>query len=131
MKGYIFLCDDNTCLECLEKGLFGTSEKNCNIFKNIKKSEDLLFLFNRSKNILYGIWEATSEVGLIDGNAWDGRFKCQVKVKRLTCELLSIDKLHLKNALYIDPYKNNPLSEEKLKDLLVYLFNLRSPIIRR
>ncbi|RUM58379.1 MAG: hypothetical protein DSY60_01840 [Persephonella sp.] len=124
MKGYIFLCDKNTCDECFAKNLFGTTLNKCKTFKNIKIGVDYIFLFDMSKKILHGIWKAVSNVGLIDKKAWGGKYLCQVKVKLMTESLLSIEEKELYK--FGIKYSDKVIPEAKLNRLFDYLSEIYS-----
>ena len=81
MTGYIFLADEKTEDECLERLLFGTKDaKFAETFGKIEIG-DYLFLFNYSKFTLRGPFQAASEFSKgIEADAWGGRFKYQVIV---------------------------------------------------
>jgi hypothetical protein len=81
--GYIFLCSDATEEECLERPLFGGTEKYVKRVTGLKKGHKL-FLYNYSTKTLHGIFEAESEVqSNIVSKAWGGEYPLQVKVKRI------------------------------------------------
>jgi len=118
MKGYIFPCNNNTISECIEKNLFGTSDKNYKDLKDLKPNLDKIFLYNYDQKILYGIWEAKSKVGLFDKYAWGGRFRCQVKVRLMSKGYLYIPVKLIENE-GIDPtsLKLSEIQTHKLLDL--------------
>ena len=125
MKGYIFPCNDETMAECIGKNLFGTNQKNCKDFSDLKPGLDKIFLYNYSQKYLYGIWEAISKVGLIDKNAWEGKYKCQVKVRLISKNLLFIPVKQVIEYIGINP-RISRLSEyqtHKLLDLFSSLNN--------
>jgi len=80
--GYVFLCNNWTERECLEKKLFGAPKSEWNRVSQVKKG-DILFLLNYQTNRLQGVFEAVSD-GMMDIEpyAFDGYFPSQVRVRR-------------------------------------------------
>jgi len=80
--GYIFLCNNRTERECLEKKLFGSPKSEWNRVSQVKEG-DILFLLNYQSNRLHGVFEAVGDGKMeIEPYAFDGRFPAQVKVRR-------------------------------------------------
>jgi len=81
-SGYVFLCDNRTERECLEKGLFGAPKSEWKKVSQVKKG-DILFLLNYRTNRFHGVFEAVTD-GTIDIEpcAFDGYFPAQVRVRR-------------------------------------------------
>jgi len=81
-NGYVFLCNNRTERECLERKLFGAPKSEWNRFSQVKKG-DILFLLNYQNNRLHGVFEAvTGGMMDIEPYAFDGRFPAQVQVRR-------------------------------------------------
>ena len=68
-----FVCKLETEGECFLRRLFGDVESYAKE-KQVKKG-DILFLHNIDTDILYGPFTAESDAGLIEADAWDGRFQ--------------------------------------------------------
>ena len=118
-KGYIFLCNDNTESECLDKNLFGGTEKYGPRVRGISTG-DQVYLYNRDKSVLHGIFTATSQPNLeIDPNAWNGAFPYQIRVKRIeNCKPLS--RYEIAPTLLRPDRANRPtgrLTEVEVKEL--------------
>jgi len=81
-SGYVFLCNNRTERECLERKLFGSPKSEWNRVSQVKKG-DILFLLNYHINRLHGVFEAVSDGKMnIDPYAFDGYFPAQVQVRR-------------------------------------------------
>ena len=79
--GYVFLCNNRTESECLDKGLFGSPKSEWNRVSRVKKG-DILFLLNYQSNRLHGVFEAVGDGKInIDPYAFDGYFPVQVQVR--------------------------------------------------
>jgi len=88
-NGYVFLCNNRTETECLEKKLFGLQKSKWNRVSQVKKG-DILFLLNYDTNRLHGVFEATSDGMMnIDAYAFEGYFPAQVRViRKIRCPWL-------------------------------------------
>ncbi|MBC7081810.1 MAG: hypothetical protein H5T44_06195 [Thermoplasmatales archaeon] len=83
VRGFIFNCSNKTEKECLEKMLFGADKIYGPVVIRIRKG-DLLFLVNREKDVIYGVFKATTDGGFkIEFSAWKGRYPYQVRVQIL------------------------------------------------
>jgi len=81
-NGYVFLCNNRTERECLERKLFGLPKSEWNRVSQIKKGE-ILFLLNYQTNRLHGVFEAVSDGKMnLDPCAFDGSFPAQVQIRR-------------------------------------------------
>ena len=81
-SGYVFLCNNRTEGECLERKLFGAPKSEWNRVSQVKKG-DVLFLLNYWNNRLHGVFEAVSDGMInIEPYAFDGYFPAQVRVRR-------------------------------------------------
>jgi len=81
-NGYVFLCNNRTERECLERKLFGSPKSEWNRVFQVKEG-DILFLLNYQSNRLHGVFEATSDGEMnIEPDAFDGRFPAQVRIRR-------------------------------------------------
>jgi len=82
LNGYVFLCNNRTEGECLERKLFGAPKSEWNRVSRVKKG-DILFLLNYQINLLHGVFEAVSDGKMnIDPYAFDGYFPAQVRLRR-------------------------------------------------
>jgi len=79
-KGHIYLCSNATEDECLQRMLFGGTEK----YKSevsLAQIGDPLFLYNYISKRLHGKFKAVSENQLnIEPDAWLGKFPWQIRV---------------------------------------------------
>jgi len=76
---WIFVCGRGTERECFLRRLFGDHES----YKERKqvREGDTLFLYNIDTDVLYGPFKAVTDARLgIEQEAWDGKFKWQVRV---------------------------------------------------
>jgi DNA modification methylase len=83
IHGFLFASTDKTEKECFDRLLFGTERAYGSVTIRVRKG-DLLFLNNITKNILYGIFRATTDGGYnIQPEAWNGKYPYQVRVEIL------------------------------------------------
>ena len=81
-KGYVFLCNNQTERECLDRRVFGLPESMRDRALQVRKG-DILFLLNYQMNRLHGVFEAASDGGIdVAPYAFGGRYPAQVRVKR-------------------------------------------------
>ena len=81
---FIMLCSDRTENECLERGLFGDTERAFRFNLGEIQAGDLGFLLNYSTDELIGVFQAVSEAQVkIEPDAWGGMFPAQVRVRCL------------------------------------------------
>ena len=81
-NGYVFLCNNGTERECLERKLFGSPKSEWNRVSQVKEG-DMLFLLNYQTNRLHGVFEAISDGKMdIEPYAFGGYFPAQVRVGR-------------------------------------------------
>jgi len=79
VRGYIFVCTQNTQSECFERSIFGSSKAYGSPVLKIRKG-DVLFSHNVDTNKLYGVFRATSKGKLnIEPDAWGGKYPYQAK----------------------------------------------------
>ncbi|KAG6471224.1 B2 protein-like [Zingiber officinale] len=130
--GYIFVCNNETMPENLQRQLFGLPSRYRDSVRAIKPGLPL-FLYNYSTHQLYGIFEAASFGGSnIDPTAWEdkkcpgeSRFPSQVKVvTRKICDPLEEDAFRPILHHYDGPKFRLELNvEEALKLLDVFAEN--------
>lgn len=83
IRGFVFACGKKTEAECFDRLLFGSDRVFGPVVIRIRNG-DLLFLHNLETDVLYGVFEASSDGNLnIQKDAWKGRYPYQVKVKSL------------------------------------------------
>jgi hypothetical protein len=80
----IFLCDDETIVDCFRHNLFGTREG----YGLQVQRGDFLLLYNFSQNNISGIWRAASDGGNFIPNSWRGRFPNQVRIEQTDGEII-------------------------------------------
>ena len=88
MKIALFLCNNETIGECLTLNLFGTNAP----YGRLVQSGDLCLLYNYSDNSVYGVWEAISNGGTYNTNAWNGRYQNQVQIRRVSNQIISVSR---------------------------------------
>lgn len=114
MKAYIFMCNWETYNECISRSLFGVSQ---NYVHDIQ-SGDLCFLYQYDLKLVYGIWEAVSQSGWHEKEAWSGKYKNQVRVKRITEEILQIPFSQIQHIIERSGTLIFKLDGEKSEELL-------------
>lgn len=115
MKSYIFMCNWETYGECITRNLFGMAK---NFAADIKPG-DLCYLFQYDLKKFFGVWEATSECGWHEKDAWDGKFKYQVKVQLLSKEPLPLPFANVEHIVEhsgVLIYKLDDVRSSKLLD---------------
>ena len=71
---FIFICNNETEPECLQRNLFGGNEGYKRFVKKVE-SGTKLYLYNRDTKKLHGLFEAKGSVANnIDPSAWNGEF---------------------------------------------------------
>lgn len=81
VRGYVFVCTNDTESECLKDALFGSGKAYGSAVLRIKKG-DVLFLHNLDKDVLYGVYRAASDGSVgIQPEAWHGKYPYQVKIE--------------------------------------------------
>jgi Development and cell death domain len=83
----IFLCSNQTYVECVTKNLFGSDKPwPMEVHKG-----DTCCLYHYGTKTLLALWQAESEgANGIIRSAWSGRYPFQVRVKLLTTEIVSV-----------------------------------------
>lgn len=120
--GYVFVCNNETQKECLERKLFGTTEKYYSKVIQIKEG-DLLFHYNLDTEQLFGVFEARSEcLHDIIPDAWNGRYPYQVKVEwKKQYEPINAKEM----GLYPKPIMDTVLTQNEVEKI-VKLFETTS-----
>jgi hypothetical protein len=114
-KGYVFVCRNNTQEECLERKLFGTTERYKRKVNGIREG-DIIFQYNLDTGQLFGIFEARSEcLENIVPIAWNGRFPYQVKIEWKKQYV----PINAKEAgLYPKPIMNTVLTQNEVRRII-------------
>merc|ERR1719397_1788410 len=81
-NGMVFLCNNRTEKECLDKMIFGSPENHFEAMKTIT-ANTALFLYRVGESpVLHGVFVSDGEPAMnIDKDVWNGRFPAQVRVK--------------------------------------------------
>ncbi len=118
MEIYIFKCSNQTQDECLRKNLFGARGS----WVNEVEVDSVCLLYNFQSEIIYGIWRTTGAKGVLEENAFDGRFPNQVKVQLdsergiVQAAKEKVEKLTQRKFTASSPFKVE-LAESALKSL--------------
>lgn len=124
-KLYIFECNSETYLTCMDKGLFG-SNKNWPL--EVRKG-DYCLLHHLEAGTLLGFWKAASDGGRnLDSRAWKGKFPYQVKVMQASPGINEITKA-LIAEFHVDPIVGrfeNVVEEELAAKIIETLPNTKA-----
>ena len=124
-KLYIFECNSETYLTCMDKGLFG-SNKNWPL--EVRKG-DYCLLHHLEAGTLLGFWKAASDGGRnLDPRAWKGKFPYQVKVMQASPGINEITKA-LIAEFQVDPIVGrfeNVVEEELAAKIIETLPNTKA-----
>jgi hypothetical protein len=86
---FVFQCNGNTYMECIEKSLFGSNDPWP---LQVKKGDHCLLLHYEYETIL-GLWQADSDgAKRIVPKAWGGKFPYQVRVALRTATIVELPK---------------------------------------
>jgi hypothetical protein len=86
MKSFISACNALTMGECLSRNLFGVAKPNVTDIA----VGDFCYLYNYDHKFLYGVWKAASKCGWHEREAWEGKFKFQARVERISKSLQEV-----------------------------------------
>ncbi len=92
-NAFMFLCDQKTEAECLQKQIVGTTQDNAIWCLNIQIGDEI-YLFNFNTGIVRGPYLAVSGVDCHEPTAWGGRFPVQVKI----CKIATTRQAHTRSA---------------------------------
>ena len=119
MRAFFFLCNSETERECLDRKLMGTNfkQEKAKWLSSICPGT-IIFLYNYYNDTIWGPMVAATQVKEWVPDAWEGKFKAQVKVdfgndfKKISLEQhsLVIEKL---KGIYPNPLID-PLTLKKL-----------------
>ena len=125
-KSFIFACTNSSQNECFERLLFGSNKVYGATAIRVKKG-DFLFLWNLDSDLLYGVFQATTDAQLnIIPEAWSGNYPYQVKVEPLGKIYPLKDAKKLLNTLNIG--RSSPFGKNKTITLLELYRPERTPI---
>ena len=117
VRGFVFVCTNKSETECFEKLLFATEKFYGPIVVRIREN-DLLFLHNRDKDVLYGVFKAVSDGGLnIDPCAFGGKYPYHVKVEAIG-KIVAITSAQRVLKRFGADKRNRPLVKGVLASLL-------------
>ena len=98
-KTYVFECNSNTYMDCMEKSLFGSNKP----WPLEIKEGDYCLLHHYEIGGLLGLWQATSNGAKnIVPKIWGSKFPYQVRIKLAIPKALEVPKLLL-TELGVDP----------------------------
>jgi hypothetical protein len=88
-KAFVFQCSGNTYMECIEKGVFGSSDP----WPLQVKKGDYCLLHHYEYDSLFALWRAATDGGKkLVAKAWGGKFPFQVKIHLATPTILELPK---------------------------------------
>ncbi|CAD7695794.1 unnamed protein product [Ostreobium quekettii] len=123
MAGAIFGCTDDTMAECLQRHLFALPAANKQLAAAILPQMPL-FLFNYSRRELLGVFESVTSGDTFVPEAFQGRFPCQVRVRRLI-NYPALSEKQFKAAIrgnYYSGHKFNYKLTQQQVDMLLATF---------
>ena len=127
-KTYVFECNSNTYMDCMEKSLFG-SNKPWPLEIN---DGDFCLLHHYEIGGLLGLWQATSNGGKnIVPKIWGGKFPYQVRIKLAIPKTLEVPK-SLLSELGVDPSlgRFDPVFDDELAQRILDFFGFTRLISR-
>ncbi len=127
MKSYIFACNALTMNECLSRNLFGVAKPNV---KDISPG-DFCYLYNYDDKFLYGVWKSTSGCGWHVKEAWEGKFRFQAKVERVSKSLERVPLNHVTSIIQVAGTITWKLFGEKSHNLLQYFAHQYDVAVQR
>ena len=88
-NGFVFECNSETYLGCVENGVFGSNKPwPLKILKG-----DLCLLHHYDAGCLFALWVADTNGGRnLVPKLWNGKFPYQVKVKLITSKIAEVPK---------------------------------------
>ena len=86
---FVFQCNGNTYMECIEKSLFGSNDP----WPLQVQAGDYCLLLHYEYETLFGLWQATENGGKrLVPKAWGGKFPFQVRVTLGTPTIVELPK---------------------------------------
>src|SRR5580700_10844016 len=80
-SSFMFLCDQTTEAECLQKQIVGTTQLNALWCMDVKAGDDI-YLFNFKTGVVRGPYVAISGTNCHEPTAWGGKFPIQVRISQ-------------------------------------------------
>ncbi len=118
---FVFECNSNTYLDCVEKNVFGSNKP----WPLEIKVGDYCLLHHYEIGGLLGLWKATSSGGRnLAPKLWGGKFPFQVKVQLVIPRITGVDQNLLSNLgvnpalARFDNWLDQDLAEELIRSLL-------------
>lgn len=122
-KTYVFECNSNTYMDCMEKSLFGSNKP----WPLEIKQGDFCLLHHYEIGGLLGLWQATSNGGKnIVPKIWGSKFPYQVRIKLAIPKALEVPK-SLLMELGVDPSlgRFDPVVGDELTERILDFFGIR------
>ena len=122
-KTYVFECNSNTYMDCMEKSLFGSNKP----WPLEIKQGDFFLLHHYEIGGLLGLWQATSNGGKnIVPKIWGSKFPYQVRIKLEIPKALEVPK-SLLMELGVDPSlgRFDPVVGDELTERILDFFGIR------
>lgn len=111
--GYIFLCDNTTAGECLDKKIFGASDTKWQDYIRKIQIGSPCFLWNYQSNELYGIFQAKSNPYYDrEKRNFGGRYPAQIEVDLLEKTSSPIKKENLRSIIDFNNFPPIRISSE-------------------
>lgn len=94
-KLFVFQCNGNTYMECIEKNVFGSNDP----WPLQVRKGDYCLLHHYEYDTLFALWRADSDGGKrLVPKAWGGKFPFQARVQLLTATIADLPKGTLGSA---------------------------------
>jgi hypothetical protein len=102
--------------ECLSRNLFGVAKPNVSDIS----VGDFCYLYNYDDKFLYGVWKAASKCGWHEKEAWEGKFKFQARVERISKSLQKVPLTRVATLIQVGGQFTWRLFGDKAQDLIQY-----------
>ena len=123
LKTYVFECNSNTYMDCMEKSLFGSNKP----WPLEIKEGDYCLLHHYEIGGLLGLWQATSNGAKnIAPKIWGGKFPYQIRIKLAIPKSLEVPK-SLLMELGVDPSlgRFDPVVGDELAQSILDFFGMQ------
>ena len=120
---YVFECNSNTYMDCMEKSLFGSNKP----WPLEIKEGDFCLLHHYEIGGLLGLWQATSNGATnIVPKIWGSKFPYQVRIKLAIPKALEVPK-SLLTELGVDPSlgRFDPVVGDELAQSILDFFGMQ------